>query len=213
MAAAGRAGAGGAGRAGGAGGAGGRTNGAGAAGRGGIGAAAGVRGGATGTVAAGATAGRCTTGVGAAGGGAGRTGGARGAGEGTMALGITGVGCVLSDSGRPALSPLNSSRCLAPSPSGWTVMTPPQTAQRARIDAAGTLAGSTRNTDRHSGQETFTGSGPPLRHAPALRRLPSRGRHPRCWTRCDDRWSKRIRAASWRSSSFQRRVRSLGPHA
>ena len=36
------------------------------------------------------------------------------------------------------------------------VMTPPQTEQRARIAVEGTLLGSTRKTDRHSGQDTFT---------------------------------------------------------
>lgn len=35
------------------------------------------------------------------------------------------------------------------------VMTPPQTLQRARTPAAGIFAGSTRKTERHSGQETF----------------------------------------------------------
>src|SRR5262249_31505351 len=36
------------------------------------------------------------------------------------------------------------------------VMTPPHTEQRARTVLDGTFAGSTRKTDRHSGQETFT---------------------------------------------------------
>jgi hypothetical protein len=35
-------------------------------------------------------------------------------------------------------------------------ITPPHTLQRARTPVAGTLAGSTRNTERHSGQLTFT---------------------------------------------------------
>jgi hypothetical protein len=44
------------------------------------------------------------------------------------------------------------------------VMTPPQTEQRARTAAAGTLSGSTRKTDRHSGQTTFIPALPwPLR--------------------------------------------------
>ncbi|HWG54425.1 MAG TPA: hypothetical protein VN677_14120 [Gemmatimonadaceae bacterium] len=34
-------------------------------------------------------------------------------------------------------------------------MTPPQTEQRARTPDTGILAGSTRKTDPHSGQETF----------------------------------------------------------
>ena len=52
----------------------------------------------------------------------------------------------------------NSSSIDPPAP---TVMTPPHTEQRARTPAAGTFDGSTRKTDRHSGQETFTS--PPLR--------------------------------------------------
>ncbi len=36
-----------------------------------------------------------------------------------------------------------------------TEITPPHTEQRARTPAAGTFAGSTRKTDRHSGQLTF----------------------------------------------------------
>lgn len=52
----------------------------------------------------------------------------------------------------------NSSSMDAPA---VTVMTPPHTEQRARTVVAGTLAGSTRKTERHSGQETFTC--PPLR--------------------------------------------------
>jgi hypothetical protein len=34
-------------------------------------------------------------------------------------------------------------------------ITPPHTEQRARTPETGTLAGSTRKTDPHSGQETF----------------------------------------------------------
>jgi hypothetical protein len=44
-----------------------------------------------------------------------------------------------------------------------TVMTPPQTEQRARTPSGGTLDGSTRKTDLHSGQETFTSPPVPLR--------------------------------------------------
>lgn len=50
-----------------------------------------------------------------------------------------------------------SSAIVEPPPTG---ITPPQTEQRARTDAA-IFAGSTRNTDRHSGQLTFTS--PPSR--------------------------------------------------
>ncbi len=39
---------------------------------------------------------------------------------------------------------------------GVIVISPPQTAQRARTIDAGNLLGSTRKTDRHSGQGTFT---------------------------------------------------------
>jgi hypothetical protein len=41
-----------------------------------------------------------------------------------------------------------------------TTMMPPQTEQRARTPVAGTLAGSTRNTDRQSGQETVIALSP-----------------------------------------------------
>ena len=39
---------------------------------------------------------------------------------------------------------------------GEIVITPPQTEQRARTALDGIFAGSTRKTERHSGQETFT---------------------------------------------------------
>lgn len=48
-----------------------------------------------------------------------------------------------------------SSPQLTAAPTG---IRPPQTEQRARIDTLVILAGSTRNTERHSGQETFIGS-------------------------------------------------------
>ena len=55
-------------------------------------------------------------------------------------------------------------------------ITPPHTEQRARTPVAGTLAGSTRNTDRHSGHETVMTHLPPNAGLPvplrALRRLP-----------------------------------------
>jgi hypothetical protein len=38
-----------------------------------------------------------------------------------------------------------------------TGMSPPQTEQRARIDTLVILAGSSRKTERHSGQDTFIG--------------------------------------------------------
>ena len=57
-------------------------------------------------------------------------------------------------------------------PSRETVMTPPHTAQRARTSAPGILAGSTRKTDRHSGQETFTVPLPARRTRRRAPRLP-----------------------------------------
>jgi hypothetical protein len=48
----------------------------------------------------------------------------------------------------------NSSPQLTAAPTG---ISPPQTEQRARIDTLVIFAGSSRNTDRHSGQETFIG--------------------------------------------------------
>ena len=47
----------------------------------------------------------------------------------------------------------NSSSLARPAP---RMTTPPHTEQRARTPVAGILVGSTRNTERHSGQETFT---------------------------------------------------------
>jgi len=89
------------------------------------------------------------------------------------------------------------------------VMTPPQTEQRARTMADGTFAGSTRKTERHSGQETFTC--PPSRPVcrAARQRAGSRSAsHPAV-----GRWRTLSREASSRSSSFQLRVRSLAPRA
>jgi hypothetical protein len=47
----------------------------------------------------------------------------------------------------------NSSSIELPAP---IVITPPQTEQRARRPNSGIFVGSTRKSDRHSGQETFT---------------------------------------------------------
>jgi hypothetical protein len=52
----------------------------------------------------------------------------------------------------PAPTAANSSRASVPAP---MVITPPHTEHRARTLVPGTLAGSTRNTERHSGQATF----------------------------------------------------------
>lgn len=64
---------------------------------------------------------------------------APGAAAGTAATGVDGAA--------------NSSSIGAAAP---TMMTPPQTEQRARTPADGTFSGSTRKTELHSGHETFT---------------------------------------------------------
>jgi len=46
------------------------------------------------------------------------------------------------------------------------VITPPHTEQRARTLSAGSLSGSTRKTERHSGQTTFMPSLPSTRQLP-----------------------------------------------
>jgi hypothetical protein len=46
------------------------------------------------------------------------------------------------------------------------VITPPQTEQRARTLSAGSLSGSTRNTERHSGHTTFMPCLPSTRQVP-----------------------------------------------
>jgi len=60
-----------------------------------------------------------------------------------------------------------SAGAAANAPSDEMGMTPPQTEHRARTPVTGTRAGSTRNTERHSGQTMFTGSPrrPPTRSA------------------------------------------------
>lgn len=55
----------------------------------------------------------------------------------------------------PELDDANSSAMDAPPPSAIPMM-PPHTEQRALTLMPGSLLGSTRKTDRHSGQETFT---------------------------------------------------------
>ncbi len=75
-----------------------------------------------------------------------------GAGVGTE-LGARLGGGAPSDSGVAAGVGANSSSIGAPAP---TMMTPPHTEHRARTPPDGTFAGSTRNTELHSGHETFT---------------------------------------------------------
>lgn len=90
-----------------------------------------------------------------------------------------------------------------------TVMTPPQTEQRARTFVAGSLAGSTRNTLRHSGQETFTSppSRPSCPCAPttSVSLLPHRPAGGRSRTPSLEAFS--------RNSSFPLQAHSLAPHA
>jgi hypothetical protein len=65
-----------------------------------------------------------------------------------------GVGIGACAAGDTALAiGANSSSIGAPAP---TMMTPPHTEHRARTPPDGTLVGSTRNTELHSGHETFT---------------------------------------------------------
>jgi hypothetical protein len=101
----------------------------------------------------------------------------------------------------------NSSSIELPAP---IVMTPPHTEHRARSPIAGIFAGSTRNTDRHSGHETFT-SPPSLWPSHARSRLSS-ARRP-ALRRFVDRSKRRNPGASSRSSSFQSRARSPAPRA
>ena len=125
----------------------GRTGGA-LAGRGAAGAGrGGVRGlrGGGGTTAAGAANSRTGTGEGAAAPTGSRTGALAGA---TGAAGVRGIADTTAIAGGP-----NSSSIELPAP---RMITPPHTEQRARRPVAGIFVGSTRNTERHSGQETFT---------------------------------------------------------
>lgn len=81
-------------------------------------------------------------------------------------------------------------------------MTPPQTEQRARTPVAGTLAGSTRNTERHSGHETvitpLRRSAFPSAHAP----VPMRPTEVTLVHPDDDRQPRPSLAVSSHNSSF-----------
>jgi hypothetical protein len=109
-----------------------------------------------------AAAGDAAAGVAIAGRGGGvGVGASRGTGVGEVDTGA-GVGTELgerlggetpTDMGVAAGEGANSSSIGAPAP---TMMTPPHTEQRARTPPDGTFAGSTRNTELHSGHETFT---------------------------------------------------------
>jgi hypothetical protein len=76
-------------------------------------------------------------------------------GSGTGAIGRTAVG---GSEGRGAEA---GGAAIAPVGAAMEI-TPPQTEHRARTPTVGTFDGSTRNTDRHSGHETFTAA-PPTR--------------------------------------------------
>ncbi len=89
------------------------------------------------------------------------------------------------------------------------VITPPQTAHRARTPDDGIFAGSTRKTDRHSGQETFTN--PPPMQSSRSRAAVSPEPFPRIARRSADRSKRPIRVASSRSSSSRLRARSPAP--
>jgi hypothetical protein len=105
-------------------------------------------------------------------------------GSGTAAIGVMGVGGIetrgVAHTGLAA-----DATCAADAPGATAAgaamaMTPPQTEQRARTPTVGTLDGSTRNTDRHSGHETFTTPPPRLpRRAPvaAVKPHPPLRRH------------------------------------
>jgi len=90
-------------------------------------------------------------------------------------------------------------------PAPPTVTTPPQTEQRARTPTRGTLSGSTRKTERHSGQDTFTRPPSELQIGSSMRRE-DRHRSPVA-RRCAGRWKIRNQAMSWRSSSSLSPVR------
>lgn len=129
-------------------------------------------------------------------------------GPGAAGCGITGVGTVprLSAGTRGTDEGVNSSEASPRVPSFAIVMTPPHTAHRARTIAPAILAGSMRNTERHSGHATFTG---------APYQTPQRGPDPGPELRahrCADRWRTPIPATSSRSSSFLSPVRSLALH-
>ena len=125
-----------------------------------------------------------------------RGGGADSVGIDALGVGVRGAGAGMLD---VVDGDANSDRASAPAA---MVITPPHTEQRARTLADASFAGSTRNTERHSGQETFIG-GLPL--APRASAPKSASRRP-ADCRYDGRSSTPILPASWRSSSFPLRV-------
>lgn len=141
----------------------------------------GIRGGAGGWT--GSAGGVTTTGTG---GGSGATSTARAGGGVTLGAGGMATGAEIRGGGGAvtavpppdanmgaAIGWAKSSFAISPPP---TAITPPQTEQRVRTPACGTRAGSTRKTERHSGQVTFmrphvTRTGHwPARHRAQVRR-------------------------------------------
>ena len=142
--------------------------------------------------------------------------GRAGAGDETGGCDTTGVGASDSTRGRSggaALGERSGARGMRNSSSidvlGAIVSTPPHTEHRARTACDGIFAGSTRNTDRHSGHVTFTS--PPL--PPSGRRAPGALAPP--WAKCpvDDRSRTPIPAASSRSFSSPSPARSPAQRA
>ncbi len=116
-------------------------------------------------------------------------------GSGTAAIGVMGVGGIetrgLVHTGLPAGATCATDATGATGATGATAaigaamaMMPPHTEQRARTPTVGTLDGSTRNTDRHSGHETFTTPPPRL---PRRARVAAVNHHPPL-RRHDGRW-------------------------
>jgi hypothetical protein len=125
-------------------------------------------------------------------------------GVGAAGVGARGGGGCGREAGRVAVGP-----AMRPSPKSFSiappcpiVITPPHTLHRARTPAVGIFAGSTRKTDRHSGQDTFIA----LLRSPAA---PAEAKSPRRRDRGGDRRRTRSREASWRNSSSRWRARSL----
>lgn len=141
----------------------------------------------------------------------------KGSGAGTVGEGgVAGLGVIVGLALCSAAAGVAASRAWLGGPnSSWidestpTVITPPQTEQRARTPSGGTFDGSTRKTDLHSGQETFTSPPVPLRLATpwtASLQAPRSRVHP-----LDGRRSTPSPATSSRSSSSPWPERSLEP--
>lgn len=136
---------------------------------------------------------------------------ARGIGGGQLGPGGAGVRCRektgFTPAGVPAIAGAavrgagtagRSSPQLTAAPTG---MSPPQTEQRALIDTLVILAGSSRNTERHSGQETFIETSGLVEFA----NLCAVGRASMSPTAGQLR--RQTRSVTWRTPSFPTRVR------